>query len=166
MFLYVYGIGFKNTSQRRYLKIKEKKILGYIIDEILIKAGFEFIWLWVAIESKNKEILALSTSMERNMFVVAERFLSRMVNGYGKHPVSTDNGCIWYPLQAYKFLELDHHIHSTLDKSIIERTMQYIKDRIESFDDYFPCRKKRCNMDHIRNWLTCLQTIIIKCFVA
>ncbi len=40
-----YGIGFKSTNQRRYLKIKEKKILEYIIDETLIKVGAEFIWL-------------------------------------------------------------------------------------------------------------------------
>ncbi len=84
--MFPYGIGFKSTNQRRYLKIKEKKILEYIIDETLIKVGAEFIWLWwITIESKNKEILALSISKERNMFVVAERFLSRMVNDCGKH---------------------------------------------------------------------------------
>ncbi len=131
--MYRYEIGFKNTNQRRYLKIKEKKIPGYIIDETLIKVGAEFIWLWwIAIESKNKEILALSISMERNM-CVAWRFLSRRVNDYGKHPVSTDDvGGIWYPLQSCKFLELDHHIHFSYEENIIERTMQYIKDSIES----------------------------------
>ncbi len=61
-----YGIGFKSTGLRRYPKIKEKKISGYIIDETIIKVGFEFIWLWIAIESKNKEILALTISKERN----------------------------------------------------------------------------------------------------
>ncbi len=64
---------------------------------------------------------------------VAERFLSRRVNDYRKHLVSTDEvGGTWYPLQACKFLELDHHIHFSYEKNIIERTMQYIKDRIES----------------------------------
>ncbi len=64
---------------------------------------------------------------------VAERFLSRMVNDYVKHPVSTDDGGgTWYPLQTCKFLELDHHIHFSYEKSIIERAMQYIKDGIES----------------------------------
>lgn len=29
----------------------------------------------------------------------------------------------------------------------------YIKDRTESFDDYFPCRKERCMLQHVRNWL-------------
>ena len=43
----------------------------------------------------------------------------------------------WYP-QACKFLKLEP---STFEKSIIVRTIQYIKDRTEMFDDYFPCQK-------------------------
>jgi putative transposase len=74
--------------------------------------------------------------------VVAKRFLSRILKEYGEHPVSTD-GRTWYP-QACRFLKLVHHIHSPFEKSIIERTMQYIKNRTEKFDDYFPCRKKKC----------------------
>jgi putative transposase len=57
-----------------------------------------------------------------------------------------------YP-QACGFLKLEHHIHSPEEKSIIERTMQYIKDRTESFDDYLPCRKKNCKLKHVQNWL-------------
>ncbi len=87
------------------------------------------------IEPKNREILALSTSKERNMFV-AKRFIVGLVKTHGKHIVSPDGGT-WYP-QACRFLRIKHHIHSPLEKSIIERTMQYIKDRTESFDDYFP----------------------------
>ena len=72
---------------------------------------------------------------------VAERFISGIVNIHGKHPVSTDGGT-WYPM-ACRFLKLEqHHIHSSIEKSLIERTMQYIKDRTECFDDYFPCRVK------------------------
>ena len=129
---------------------KRKKIAEYIVDETLIKVGSELVWLWVAIESKNKQILALTTSRERNMFVT-ERFLSNIVRDYGKHPVSTDCGT-WYP-QACRFLKLDHHIHSSFEKSLIERTMQYIKDRTECFDDYFPCRTIKCKLKHVLNWM-------------
>jgi hypothetical protein len=34
-------------------------------------------------------------SKERNMFVVAERFLSNLSEGYDKHPVSTDGDGTW-----------------------------------------------------------------------
>ena len=120
------------------------------MDETLLKVGPEYIWLWVAIEPENRQILALSVSLERNM-LIAERFLSNVVRHYGKHPVSTDGGT-WLPM-ACKFLKLKHHIHSSFEKSLIERTMQYIKDRTESFDDYFPCRIKNCRLKHVTNWL-------------
>ncbi len=82
---------------------------------------------------------------------VAEKFISSLIKIYDKHPVSTDGGT-WYP-QACRFLNIKHHLHSPYEKSIIERTMQYIKDRTESFDDYFPCRKKKCKLKHVMNRL-------------
>jgi putative transposase len=121
----------------------------FIIDETQIKIGSELIWLWVAMDSETKNIVATSISKERNMFV-AERFLSKIIERFGEYPISTDGGT-WYP-QACKFIKLKHHLHSSYGKSIIERTMQYIKDRTECFD-YFPCRKKNCKLKHVQKWL-------------
>jgi putative transposase len=72
------------------------------------------------------------------MFVVSESFISKVLKELGRHPISTDGGN-WYHHQARQFLKLNHHIHSPFEKSLIERTIQYIKDRTEGFDDYFPC---------------------------
>ncbi len=84
--------------------------------------------------------------------LVAEQFLKGLVKKYGKHKVSSDGGT-WYP-QACKFLELEHHLHSPYEKSIIERVIQYLKDRTETLDDYyFPCRKHNCKFKHIIKWL-------------
>ncbi|MDN5845930.1 MAG: hypothetical protein L0H53_06615 [Candidatus Nitrosocosmicus sp.] len=80
--------------------------------------------------------------------LVAERFLSGADRDYGNHPVSTDGGT-WYPM-ACQFLKLDHHVHSSIEKSMIERKMQYIRDRTESFDDYFPCWIKNCNKSRVK----------------
>ena len=74
---------------------QRKKVSEFILDETLLKVGSELIWLWVAIEPENKQILALFISKERNMFV-AERFISGLVNVNGRHPVFTDGGT-WYP---------------------------------------------------------------------
>src|SRR5215212_1821411 len=63
---------------------------------------------------------------------------------------STDGGT-WY-LQACKFLKLEHHINSSYEKSIIERAMQYIRDRTECFDDYFSMQKKRNITKAYTNW--------------
>lgn len=138
----------KYNPQRLYYNNKTK-IFEFILDT-QIKVGSELVWLWVAIEPASKEVLRLNISKERNMFV-AERFLSNVVKEYGEHPVSTDGGT-WYP-QACQFLKLNHHIHSLYEKSIIERTIQYVKDRTECFDDYFPCRKKNCKLKHVQKWL-------------
>ncbi len=129
---------------------KRKKTGEYIVDETLTQVGSELVWLWVAIEPENRQILALSISKERNM-LIAERFLSGLAGVYGKHPISTDGGT-WYP-QACRFLKLKHHLHSSFEKSLVERTMQYIKDRTECFDDYFPCRLKNCKLKHVQKWL-------------
>jgi len=37
----------------------KRKILEFIVDETIIKVGSEYIWLWITIEPKNKEILAV-----------------------------------------------------------------------------------------------------------
>jgi putative transposase len=55
----------------------------------LVRVDSEFIGLWVAIESKNKQILGLSIPKERNM-LVAERFISRLIKIHGKNNISTD----------------------------------------------------------------------------
>jgi putative transposase len=177
LYLYFLGLSYRNTSKalsflhivkRSHVAIwkwiqkyhpqkiyTKRKMISkcIIVDETQLKVGSELIWLWVAIEPKNKQILSLSISKERNMFV-AERFLSSVVKESGMHitTVSTDGGT-WYP-QACKFLKLNHHLQSSYEKSLIERTMQYIKDRTENFDDYFPCsRKEKCNLFHVKNWL-------------
>ncbi|MDR4490395.1 MAG: hypothetical protein R2685_05780 [Candidatus Nitrosocosmicus sp.] len=56
---------------------------------------------------------------------------------------------------------MDHHVRSSLEKSLIESTMQSIKDRTECFDDYFPCGKKSCKLKHVRNWLNLIYLWII-----
>jgi putative transposase len=169
LYLYSLGLSLRNTSKAisRFVKrshtairdwiqkykpemlSRKIRITEFIIDETIIKVGSEYIWLWIAIKNDNREILQISISKERNMFV-AERFILNLVKRYGEHPVSTDGGT-WYP-QACRFLKLPHHIHSSYEKSIIERTVQYIKDRTECFDDYFPCRKSKCKLQHIQKW--------------
>ena len=78
------------------------------------------IWLWIAIiePTKDREILSISTSKERNMFVVAvaERFLLDIVNKY-EHPVSKDDSAPWYPHKGCHLLKIDHHIISLLKKA-------------------------------------------------
>ena len=38
---------------------------------------------------------------------------------------------------------------------MIERMMEYFKDRTEFFDDYYPCNnyKQNCDLQHVYNWI-------------
>ena len=135
------------------LSSRKIRIIEFIIDETIIKVGSEYIWLWIAIENDNREILQISISKERNMFV-AERFILNLVKRYGENILFQLMEVHGIYLQACRFLRLHHHhIHSRYEKSIIERTIQFIKDRTKHFDDYFPCRKSKCKLKHVQKWL-------------
>ena len=79
---------------------KRKRTDGFIIDEAQIKVSSRLIWIWVAIEQEHRQILKIDMPLERNM-LIAERFISSLMNKYDPHPVTTDGGT-WYP-QACKF---------------------------------------------------------------
>ncbi|HEX7143490.1 MAG TPA: DDE-type integrase/transposase/recombinase [Nitrososphaeraceae archaeon] len=173
LYLYILGLSLRNTSKaldifddekRSHIAIwngiqrfgssqiyKRKRISAFIVDETIIQIGNHHFWLWIAIAPVNRTILGIYISEERNMFV-AENFIRSLVSKYGKHTVYTD-GNTWYP-QACNFLHLKHRLHSPLKKNLIERVMQYFKDRTECFDDYYPCTKKiNCDLSNVYNWL-------------
>jgi hypothetical protein len=40
---------------------------------------------------------------------------------------------------------------------LLERDIEYVKDRTEDFDDYYPCRKSvvvDCNIVHVYRWIS------------
>jgi putative transposase len=114
LYLYFLGLSFRNAAKAlsflHLVKIshvsiwnwiqkykpkksnKKKKINEFVIDEMAVKVGSELIWLWVAIEPKDRAILSFEISKERNMLVASERFLSYIIKEYGEHSVSTDGG--------------------------------------------------------------------------
>ena len=177
LYLYFLGLSLRNTSnalepfkdqKRSHVSVwnwiqrfgschiyKRKRVSAFIIDETIIQIGSHHCWLWICIEPIDKSVLGIYISEERNMFV-AENFIGSLVDKYGKHTVYTDGGT-WYP-QACNFLHLKHRLHSPLEKSLIERMMQYFKDRTECFDDYYPCinnnnNKQNCDLLHVYNWI-------------
>ena len=67
------------------------------------------------------------------------RFFKQLKDRYGRKPIFTD-GAYWYNT-ACRWLRLSHQMYGAELKNIMERFIQYIKDRTECFDDHFPCRK-------------------------
>ena len=102
------------------------------------------------IEPLNRSVLGIHISEERNM-LVDEKFIRSLVEKYGRHVIYTDGGTWYY--EACNVLRLKHYLHSSFQKSLMERVNQYFKDRTESFDDYYPCMQDECNLFHVYNWI-------------
>ena len=92
-----------------------------------------------------------STFQKKETCLLLKKNSLDLVENYGKHTVYTDGGT-WYD-EACNVLRLKHYLHSPLEKSLIERVNQYFKDRIENFDDYYPCMQIECNLLHVNNWI-------------
>jgi putative transposase len=174
LYLYFLGLSLRNTSKvlvifrdekRSYVSIwnwiqrfgssqiyKRKRVSAFVIDETIIKIGNPYFWLWFCIEPIRNSVPGIYISQERNM-LVGEKFIRSLVEKYGKHIVYTD-GDTWYP-EACNVIGLKHYLHSSLEKSLMERMNQYFKDRTENFDDYYPCmqRDDECNLFHVYNWI-------------
>jgi transposase-like protein len=118
--------------------------------KLLFQIGNHHFWLLLCIEPIYSSVLGIYISEERNM-VIAEKFIRSLVEKYGKHTVYTYCGT-WYE-QACNIWRLKHYLHSSVKKSLMERVNQYIKDRIESFDGYYPCRQNEYNLFHVNNWI-------------
>jgi len=176
LYLYFLGLSLRNTSKaltifkdqkRSYVSVwnwiqrfaeypiyKMKRISAFIIDETVIQIDNHHFWLWICIEPVYRPVLGTYISEERNI-LIAEKFIRSLVSKYGRHTVYTDGGT-WYG-EAYKILKLEHYLHSSFEKSLMERVNQYFKDRIENFDDYYPCVKNECNLFHFHK---CIQFFV------
>ena len=124
----------------------------FLIDETEVQVGRSEAWIWVCYEPFQKRFLGMWFSWTRSS-LAAELFLKEMVRKYGKHPVWSD-GATCYP-EACRSLGLKHQVYAQGEwlYEVMERAVQTVKDRTESFDDYFPCSNPECRQKHIWNWI-------------
>ncbi len=130
-----------------------KRVHTFLVDETYVKVGSFEAWVWVAVEPVHRFYSSLASiylSRHKNI-TLAELFLKSIIEKYGRHVVNTDGGT-WYS-EACRALGLEHRLHSPYEKSIMEKTNLYLNDRVEEFYDYYPCRKKGCDMGQVWNWL-------------
>jgi transposase-like protein len=78
----------------------------------------------MCIEPIHSSVLGIYISEERNM-LVAEKFIRSLIEKYGKHIVYPDGGT-WYD-EACNVLRLKHYLHSSIEKSLMERVNQYFR---------------------------------------
>jgi len=115
-----------------------RRIRCLLVDETWVKVGSQEAWLWLAFEPYGRFFLGFYLSRTRNI-LTAELFLQSLIDRYGRRPVYSD-GANWYP-DACRSLGVEHHIYDAVRGNLMERFVQYVKDRTEGFDDYFPCLK-------------------------
>ncbi len=145
--MFLFGIGFNDLDHSQIYK--RKRVIAFIIDETVIQIGNQHFWLWICIEPVHSSVLGIYISEEKNMLLL-KNLLDHSSN-LGKHTVYTHGGT-WYD-EASNIIKLKHYLHSSIEKSLMERVNQYFKDRIESFDDYYPCMQIECNLLHVHNWI-------------
>jgi putative transposase len=130
----------------------------FLVDETAVMVGGFPAWVWMAYEPLSRRILGPWLSWTRNS-LQAEKFLKTLVRLYGRHPVWTD-GAPWYS-DACRSLGLEHYRYRFGEwlHTVMERAIQSLKDRVECFDDSFPCSKKGCSLQHVRRWLNLYQLL-------
>ena len=115
---------------------------------------------WGSWTNRHRVILDIRISFERTI-LVAEKFIKDLIKKYRKHPLSTDGGT-WYS-QACRFVKMKHHLHSSYEKSFIERTIQYItRIELNALMITFLVKKKSVNYNTSVIGSIYLLTIIIR----
>ena len=131
--------------------VDRKFVRVIFVDETMIRIRRREAWVWVAFEPGLRVFLAFRVSYNRSI-LDAHAFLGELRRRYGLKPIWTDDGT-FYP-EACRYLRLEHHVYGVEWKNFIERMNQALKDRLECFDDLFPCLKEGCDRKHVRNWIS------------
>ena len=128
-----------------------RRVRRVFVDETMIRVRGRQAWVWVAYEPEMKRFLAFRTSYNQSG-LDAYIFLKELISRYGRKPVWTDEAA-WYQ-DACRDLLLEHHVYPVRWKNLIERMNQTLKDRLENFDDLFPCIREGCDHGHVVNWVS------------
>ena len=131
--------------------VDRRSVRTIFVDETMVKIRGSQAWVWVAYEPALKRFLHFRVSYNQDT-IDAYLFLRELRSRYGRKPVWTDEGR-WYP-EACRWARLEHHVYHVERKNLIERMNQALKDRLENFDDLFPCFREGCDHGHVRNWVS------------
>jgi putative transposase len=132
------------------LVIDRRRVRRIFVDETMIRIRGRQAWIWVAYEPRLRMFLSFRISYNQSV-LDAYLFLRELRGRYGLKPIWTDEAT-FYP-DACRWARLEHHVYPVEWKNQIERMNQALKDRLECFDDLFPCLKEGCDREHANNWI-------------
>ena len=143
-----------DRSISKIFRLGRERVKIFAIDETEIIIAGRKAFFFLAYEPFEKRILGLYLTWQPNSIVV-EMFLKDLKRMYGRHQVWTDGA--WYYALGCQSLGWEHHVYERGSWlwEVMERAIQYLKDRTEAFDDLFPCRSHgvNCRLKHVWNWI-------------
>ena len=143
-----------DKSVSKIFRLGRERVKIFAIDETEIIIAGRKAYFFLAYEPFEKRILGPYLTWQPNSIVV-EMFLKDLRKMYGRHQVWTDGA--WYYASACNSLGWEHRVYGRGSWlwEVMERAVQYVKDRTEAFDDLFPCRShgSNCRLKHVWNWI-------------
>jgi putative transposase len=134
------------------------KVKLLLIDDTRVEVGGRELVLFVAFEPRLRRIVYMRFFEVANIFT-ALTFMKKVKALYrSKMKILTDGA--QYYRTACKFLNLDHDVYDLRLRNVMERIVQYVKDRTKDFDDYIPCRRERCDKRHAQMLLSSIAFMI------
>jgi putative transposase len=135
-----------------------------LIDDTRVEVGGREQVLFVAFEPNLRRIAYMKFLEAANIFT-ALTFMKRVKALYRSRMEVLTDGAQYYRA-ACKFLNLDHDVYGLKARNLMERIIQYVKDRTEDFDDYIPCRRKRCDKMHAQMLLSSIAFMINEVYLS
>jgi len=129
---------------------RPRKVGCFLVDETMVKVHGVEAWVWVAYEPYQRRFPGVDLCWTRGASYPRSGSSAGSWNGTAATRYTGRAG--WYP-EACRSLRLPRRPLIPRLKSLVERAVQHLKDRTEGFDDHFPCRKPRCSLTHVQDWL-------------
>jgi len=127
-----------------------------LVDDTRIRIGSREKVLYIAFEPYLRRIVYMMAFNSANI-LTSLIFIKRIKAIYGSKITILTDGAPYYKASC-KILNLRHGVYSSETRNLMERIVQYVKDRTKLFDNYIPCIKDKCNEEHAK---TLLKSIII-----
>jgi len=134
------------------------KVKLLLIDDTRVEVGGREVVLYVAFEPILRRIVYMRFFEAANI-LTAPSFVKRVKALYRSRMKVLTDGAQYYRT-ACKFLNLDHDVYDLRLGDLMERIVQYVKDRTKDFDDYMPCRRKKCDKRHAQMLLSSIGFMI------
>jgi putative transposase len=119
-----------------------------LIDDTRVEVRGRELAFFVAFEPRLRRIAYMRFFEAANIFT-ALTFIKRVKALYRSRMKVLTDGAQYYRA-ACKFLSLDHDVYGLKARNLMERIIQYVKDRTRDFDDYIPCRRRKRDKIHVQ----------------